>query len=153
MTDLSLEGSHQFWQEYQDKNIYKVLAFMESVENWTYDGEKDIEDAMNKLSTSLKNITRKAFKLNNEQLYIQSVSYLHMTRLLKLLQTVDSIKPGSASKILMFAEDNYSRNKYVRLFLQRNLSFERLRLLSRVFSTKRLQLISNVLENDEEDEF
>ena len=37
MPDLSHDGVHQFWKDYPDPMIYRVVSFMEGVEHWTVD--------------------------------------------------------------------------------------------------------------------
>jgi intracellular multiplication protein IcmW len=58
--------------------------------------------------------------------------------------------PGSASKVLMYAEENsLSGQDAAGFFLKRNIVFERLRLLSRTFSEDRLKLVAEALEGEE----
>ena len=61
---------------------------------------------------------------------------------------LDMAYPGSASKVIMFAEDNTKSDSDIYgIFLRRNIVFERLRLLSRVFSEERIQLVTKALED------
>lgn len=144
MPDLSNKGSHQFWHDYPDPIIYKVISFMESVENWTHDGNPDLEKAMEELGPVLDNIGN--VDLQEEDKFIQLASCLKMGRSLRLLQCMDLAHPGAASKILMFAEKAPSTDSASALFLRRNVVFERLRLLSRIFSENRLATISKIIE-------
>ena len=74
-------------------------------------------------------------------------AHVKTSRILRLLQAIDTIDPGSASKLLMYAEENNSPdNTMASLFLRRNIVFERLRLLARVFSPERFDLLTKVLE-------
>ena len=60
------------------------------------------------------------------------------------------VHPGSASKILIHAEEkSLGSHDAASFFLKRNIVFERLRLLSRTFSEYRLQLVSRALEGEE----
>jgi intracellular multiplication protein IcmW len=66
------------------------------------------------------------------------------------LQALDIVHPGSASKILIHAEETSSSSfDPAGFFLKRNIVFERLRLLARVFSEYRLKLVSKALEGEE----
>ncbi|GJM06847.1 MAG: intracellular multiplication protein IcmW [marine bacterium B5-7] len=142
---LSLEEAHRYWAEYTDPMIFRVVTFMESVEKWTLDGQADIEQAFSALSEALTDI--KGVDLGNEEAFIQTAAYVHMSRALKLLQTLDMGRPGAASKLLIHAEEvSHSTEDTPGLFLRRNIVFERLRLLSRVFSKERLTLITKALE-------
>jgi len=145
MPDLSLDGCRRFWSEYQDPIIYRVLTFMEGVEDWTLDGDPDLEAATAKLGETLEDIG--GVDLQHEDDFIKLAAYINATRNLRLLQSLDTAHPGAASKLLMHAEKAAAENNEVAdLFLRRNIVFERLRLLTRVFSPERLELVQKVLE-------
>lgn len=149
MPDLSSQGSHEFWKNYEDSMIYRVISFMEAVEYWTVDGNPEIEQALDVLGKSLEGLTK--FELTQEDHYINVVCHLRMARVLRILQAIDSTHPGSASRLLMYAESNSkSSNDPAGLFLRRNIIFERLRLLSRVFSRDRMDRVTKILEQDDE---
>ena len=147
MPDLSSKGAHQFWYDYPDPIIYKVISFMESVENWTHDGNPELENVLTELGTTLDNIGN--IDLQEEDKLIQLVSCIKIGRSLRLLQSIDLAHPGAASKILMHAERAPNTENAPALFLRRNIVFERMRLLSRVFSENRLATITKILENKE----
>jgi intracellular multiplication protein IcmW len=91
----------------------------------------------------------KSFELGKEDLFVSMSAHLKTSRILRILQAIDTIDPGSASKLLMYAEENNSPdNMMANLFLRRNIVFERLRLLSRVFSPERFTLVLKILEQD-----
>ena len=147
MPDLSIEGSHKFWKDYKDKSIYRVITFMESVEKWTLDGNSDLEAAMQRLGAQLDNITE--FESGKEDQLIQISNSIKSGRGLRLLQSFDTISPGAASKILLHAEEtSEDQDDPAGLFLKRNVVFERLRLLGRVFSKERLELVLKALEQE-----
>ncbi|MAZ77081.1 MAG: phosphoesterase [Legionellaceae bacterium] len=150
MPDLSRDESLKFWREYQDPAIYRVIAFMESVEHWTYDGNPALEEAMKRLGDSLEDITK--FEVKLEEHYIKLGANIYMGRLLRLLQAIDTTHPGSASKVLMYSESNSSKHADIEFFLRRNIAFERLRLLSRVFSPERVKMLGKVLEGEDNEE-
>lgn len=151
MPDLSHEASNQYWFEYSDPMIYRVITFMESVENWTPDGNEMLEDAINKLGRELDDIEKIDMStLNQEKSFIRIVGNLKSGRGLRLLQAIDTVHPGSASRVLVQAEELSSEgDDAASFFLKRNITFERLRLLSRVFSKFRLKLVTKALEGDE----
>ncbi|HCU05454.1 MAG: phosphoesterase [Gammaproteobacteria bacterium GWE2_42_36] len=149
MPDLTAQGAHEFWKGYDDSMIYRVISFMEAVEYWTVDGHPEIEQALDVLGKSLDGITK--FELAQEDHYVNVVCHLRMARVLRILQAIDSTHPGSASRLLMYAESNSkSSNDPAGLFLRRNIIFERLRLLSRVFSQERINWVTKILEQDDE---
>lgn len=145
MANLDLLASHEFWRQYDDPMIYKVIAFMETAEKWCLDGNEDLEAALKQLSDLLNQL--KTFELGKEEEFVTLCAHIRTSRILRLLQTIDTIDPGSASKLLMYAEENNSPdNVMASLFLRRNIIFERLRLLGRVFSKERIDLVLKVLE-------
>lgn len=146
MLKLDLQAAHEFWNQFNDPMIYRVVAFMESVEDWTKDGDPKLEAAIDKLAEALDTLS--TFKVSEEENFIKLATFLKMPRLLRILQTVDTIEPGSASKLLMYAEEKSPSNTLIALFLRRNIVFERLRLLTRVFSPARFSLILRALENE-----
>lgn len=149
MPNFTLKESHRYWKNYEDSMIYRVVAFMESVEDWTVDGDTAIEKALQQLGTSLEGVTK--FELSKEQNYVQILGHLKMSRVLRIMQAIDTSHPGSASRLLMYAEENTKNTEDpAGLFLRRNIVFERLRLLGRVFSKERLDLVSKAMERRHE---
>jgi len=147
MADLSITGVHQYWSQYKDPIIYRVVSYMESVEKWTSDGEELFEKALKKLGDALDNIGN--IDLKGEDFFIDVANQLREGRSLRLLQVIDQAHPGAASKLLMYAEEQTDSTEDMHgLFLRRNVVFERLRLLSRVFSPYRFSLILKALEED-----
>lgn len=151
MPDLSLEASSKYWFEYLDPMIYRVITFMESVEDWTLDGNPDFEEAMSQLGKELDDIEKIDLGLlAEEDKFIRIVGNIKSGRGLRLLQAIDTVHPGSASRVLIHAEEtSVSSYDSAGFFLKRNIVFERLRLLSRVFSQYRLKLVLKALEGDE----
>ncbi len=144
---IDLKASHEFWKNYEDSMIYRVIAFMESVENWTLDGDPTLEEAITAFGNNLDKITR--FELSKEEQFITLCAHLKTSRILRILQAIDTIDPGSASKILMYAEENNTpENPLAGLFLRRNIVFERLRLLARVFAAERFEIVLKALEQE-----
>lgn len=151
MPDLSLEQSHRYWYEYDDPTIYRVLLFMESVENWTFDGQPDLEEAIKQLGNEFDDLSDVDMsELGHEEMFVRIACNIKASRTLRMLQAIDTVHPGSASKVLMYAEENsQSSEDSAGIFLRRNIVFERLRLLSRVFSKERFKLVLRALEGEE----
>ncbi len=151
MPDLSREGVHEFWSQYQDPNVYRVITFMEGVENWTMDGDPAAEESIKQLGKELDNIsTVDMGQLGQQDLFIKIACHVKAARVLRILQAIDSAHPGSASKLLIHAEEiSQSPEDPAGLFLRRNIVFERLRLLSRVFASSRVAQIAKALEGED----
>ena len=148
--DLSHEAVHQFWKDYPDPMIYRVIAFMESVETWTIDDQDNIEALMEKLGDTLDSIGDVELAAKDE--LITLCASIRTGRCLRLLMSLDTAHPGAASKVLMHAEENtQSDADDAGIFLRRNIVFERLRLLGRVFSKERFEMITKALEDSSYD--
>lgn len=148
MVDLSHEGSLKFWFEYKDPVIYRIITYMESVEHWTIDENAELESALTSLGEIMDNIGN--VDLQKEDELIQVAAYIKASRALRLLQAMDTAHPGAASKLLTHAEkQSTSPDDAPGLFLRRNVVFERLRLLARVFSAERMALMQQALEDED----
>lgn len=149
MLELTEKTSHRYWYEYRDPMIYRVLTFMEGVEDWTLDGDPELEEAISKLGEALEDIGN--IDLQKEDDFIKLATYIKATRMLRLMQCLDTANPGAASKLLTHAEETSTSNEDVPgLFLRRNIIFERLRLLGRVFSAERLKLLTRAFGGEED---
>ena len=147
MPDLSNRGAHKYWKEYADPMIYRVVSFMEGVEEWTLDGDPDLENAIETLGTALDDAGN--IDLQQEESLIKLATYIKAARNLRLLQALDIANPGAASKLLMHAEEtSISDEDEAGIFLRRNIVFERLRLLGRVFFPDRIALVVKALEEE-----
>ncbi len=148
MPNFSNDAVHEFWHKYRDPMIYRVITFMEGVENWTLDGDQSVEEAMTRLGETLEDIGN--IDLKQEDPLIQVATFIKAGRALRLLQCLDMAYPGAASRLLMHAEETSQMSDDVPgLFLRRNIVFERLRLMGRVFSPERFSLILKALEDNE----
>lgn len=151
MPDLSARASHEYWRQYPDPMIYRTVSFMESVEAWCPLGESSqFKQVMAKLGEALDRLEKVDLdKLGQQGTFIQIGNQLKMAQTLRLLQALDTTQPGSAAKLLMHAEaSSQGGQDEAGLFLRRNIAFERLRLLARVFSTQRLDLVFKALEEE-----
>jgi intracellular multiplication protein IcmW len=154
MPDLHLDAVHAFWDSYDRRTLYRVIVALERVEHWVLDEIPEIDAAIIRLGEVLDE--GHDFELSQEGKLIRVLASTRASRALRLLQALDIAKPGSASQLLMFAEEasnageGKTPDKYAQLFLRRNLVFERLQLLSRVFAPQRVSLVLKALEQQSE---
>jgi len=154
MPDLHLDAVNAFWDSYDRRILYRVIASLERVEHWVLDSIPEVEAALIKLGETMDQSGN--FELTEESKFIRVLANTRASRALRLLQALDISKPGSASQLLMYAEEANEEgegkipNRFAQLFLRRNLVFERLQLLSRVFSPQRVSLILKALEQQDE---
>ena len=149
MPDLSAQAVHQFWYDYDKRILYRIVTSMEGMESWTVDMEEEVDAALNRLGDALEG--SRNFELKEEATIIKVLANTHSARAIRLMQYLDALVPGTASKLLVYAEgqtkDENNKNRYCDLFLKRNLVFERMQLISRVFAPERINLVLKALEN------
>lgn len=151
MADLSIKGVHEFWNGFQDPMIYRVVSFMDGVEKWTYDLDEEFEQEIETLTRELSDIGKVDMsKLGHQELFIRIANSISSSRALRFLHIIDTAHPGAASRLLSHAEEiTQAPDDEAGLFLRRNIVFERLRLLGRVFAKDRLDMVQKALEGDE----
>jgi intracellular multiplication protein IcmW len=152
MPDMSKEAVHQFWHDYDKRTLYRIVTSMEEIEYWAADEDPGVQEALMRLGEKLDEGSD--FEINDEATLVRILANLHSAKALRLMQFLDVQKPGTAAKLLMYAEEQTKdpdhKNPYANLFLKRNLSFERLQLLGRVFSPERINLVLKALESSHE---
>lgn len=148
MPDLSPQAVQSFWQEKHDYALFRIIMSMESVEEWCLDKDPEYEQALLRFTNSIEAL--KEFQLADEDKLIQILISLKASRAFRILQHFDGLLPGTASKLLVFAEVASNNPEDVPgFFLNRNLVFERLQLLGRIFARERFRLVMNALEKAE----
>lgn len=151
MPDLSEKSVHQFWHDYDRRTLYRIVASMETIENWTLDSQQAVNDTLNLFGKVLDHFTD--IETLSEEDMVKILAHTRSTRALRIMHYLDSIKPGTASKFLVWAENqtkDEKKNPFAEIFLKRNLAFERLQLLGRVFAPERINLVLRALENADE---
>lgn len=148
MPDFSKSAVNDFWQARNDYALYRIIASMENVETWSLEGEEAFEAAIQELGQYFEG--KEKFELGQEEKWIKLLSALPSGRALRILQYIDTIQPGSASKLLIYAEvSSTSPEDVAGFFLKRNLVFERLQLLGRIFAPERFSMVIRALESAE----
>lgn len=154
MPDLHLDSVHAFWDSYDRRILYRVIVAIERVESWVLDGHPTFEQALIRLGEVLE--VTPDFTLSEEAKLIRVLASTHASRALRLLQAIDIKKPGTAPQLLMYAEEASAGSErkgpdpYAKIFLRRNLVFERLQLLARVFAPQRISLVLKAVEQSDE---
>jgi len=152
MPDMSLESVHRFWHDYDKRTLYRIVTSMEGIEIWAADTDPQVQEKLIQLGNALDQI--KDFEITDEANLVKLLANTRSGRALRLMQFLDVLKPGTASKLLIYAEeqtkDPEHKNRYADLFLKRNLAFERLQLLGRVFAPERINLVLKALESQHE---
>ncbi len=149
MPDLHLDAVHAFWDSYDRRTLYRVIVALERVEHWALDSHEQVEATLLQLGEVMDHAPD--VTLDQEAAFVRVLATVRASRALRLLQALDAAKPGAASQLLMYAEANTGAealkpDPFAELFLRRNLVFERLQLLSRIFAPQRVSLVLKALE-------
>lgn len=148
MADFSIEATKDFWRQRQDSVLYRIISTMERHEDWTLDGNPQVEEIVSQLAKTLSGATN--FELALEDKFIYVLSSLKAGRALRILQYLDSLKPGTASKLLIHAETASKNDEPLAgFFLSRNLVFERMQLLGRILQPDRVRWVHHLQETSE----
>lgn len=147
MLDLSPDAVRAYWLERHDSGLLRIIEAMEAVEEWVLDEDPQVESALARLVGELNTVTD--FELKNEEELIFILSSIKASRALRVLQFIDTLRPGSASKLLIYAEVSSNMpDDLPGFFLKRNLVFERLQLLGRIFASDRVDLVLKAIDKD-----
>ena len=145
MSELDLKSTRAFWTTYMNGSVFNVINFLEKQEQ---DLIADNPEVQSLLST-LGFLISQANQIDDERLEdaVNISTNLHMSQKLRIMQLLDSIQPGFASKMIKYAEANTNDNNAA-IFLERNTKFERVRILQEVYAPERMTMISEIYEQD-----
>ena len=125
--------------------VAPIISFIEHTEDWVESQNISTEEALEKLGRYLDTATD-ASNLSESDL-VNICAYIHLSQKLRIMQVVDSIAPGAATKMIKDAEKNAANNPAANTFLKRNLIFERMRIISRLLAPSRIQLVQKIYES------
>jgi hypothetical protein len=144
MPDLSRESVHAFWHEYDARILYRIVSSIEAAESWVTSGP-EIEQLLKDLGDVLDSPINVS-DLNQETL-VKLLTSVPFSQALRLMHSIEGKRPGSISEVLIWAEQQKSPpDSPEKIFLRRNVVFERLQLCARIFSPERLNLVKKSLE-------
>lgn len=142
MPDLSKETVHAFWHEYDATILYKIVCSFEESETWVVYNEEtqqiitDLGDVLEKTSD---------FSFLKEETLVKLLTVIKFSQALRIMQYLETKSGGMIARLLMWADEKERNNQadhHIKTFLRRNLIFERLQLLARVFSKERVDLLA-----------
>lgn len=143
-SDMTLEACHGFWKAFQDVNVYRAICLMEKVEDWALDNNPEVEEKLIEMGRLLQYSPAKKIEKMDDLLVM--CAYIRMSRKLRFMQILDQIDPGSASRLIQFAEQQQFSSNAAGLFLKRNVIFERMRMISRIVSSERLAMVRKMVD-------
>lgn len=145
MADLTRKGSHEFWSKFLDPKVYRAIVMLETAENWTVDQDPEVDIAITTLGKKMAHLEN--VEIDDYASIIELIAYVKTSRNLRFLQALDHVMPGTASKTIGYAEENQLKDTNCKVFIERNILFERFRILSRVFQMDRIENIKKALES------
>lgn len=144
MASLDHESARSFWQDFMGGSVYPIISFIEESEDWVQVNTPEMQESLDKLGQYLDHPPTGVL-LNHLDL-VKSCALLYMSQKLRIMQIVDGITPGCATKMISEAEKHASTEPLARIFLDRNIRFERMRILSRVLDSKRIKIVQEIYE-------
>ncbi len=139
MPDLSLSSVYSFWYAYDPKILYRVVCSIESSETWITDSpqlQEKISDLGDLLDNSLN------LDIVSPETMVSLLTSIKFSQALKIMQSLETKKSGYIAKLLSWAESEKTGvSSAAKIFLSRNVVFERLQLCARIFSPERLSLL------------
>ena len=144
MSGFDITSCHEFWKNFVNQDVYKVICLMETMEDWCLDNDPSVDQSINQMFESFENGDTSI--VSQHQTLTNILAYIRMSRKLRIMQALDSIEPGSASKLISYAEENSINNEACKTFIRRNVAFERLRILNRILHKDRIDIITQSVE-------
>ena len=145
--DMSLEGCHSFWGQFQDKNVGSIIELMEQVEDWTLDHDPEVAQKLIDLGKALADAPTGRTIEDFESILSLCVC-VRMSMKLRFMQAIDQLDPGSAARLIQYAEKNQFSSNNASLFLKRNIVFERMRMIARILNPDRIDALRKTLDKN-----
>ena len=144
MPNLRQSIVEDFWQK-KDARMYRILSWMESMEDWMLDDNEDVANSIFVLANTLERASRDNIIEYSHEL-IQAMAYMSSPRALRLMEWFDEHFPDGLSveitnQALQMKDDEHSA-----LLLDRFNTLNRLSLLGKMFSPGRTKKIINLLK-------
>ena len=148
LSNFSSEQAKQYWQQFPDPTVQQIIKAMESVEHWITGHSPETEQGLSQLGKSIESFkTAPILEFNYQEEIITILANIKTGRCIYLLHELEQCYPGITAKLISYAQEHC---EYVgdpmSVFLRRNIVFERLRIINRILSPKRIELIINALE-------
>lgn len=149
MANLNLRKSivTEFWKS-RDPRMNVILQWMEGMEDWGMDDDKDFSDALLKLVPHMERASRTAMLENSDPL-IHIMAYMSSSRAMRMLEWFDEHYQQGLSVELVQLSQERQDDPQSQLMLDRLRALQSLSLLGRIFSPARTRLISDLLRDPE----
>lgn len=133
----------EFWRN-RDPRMGVVLQWMETMEDWGMDDNKEFTQALLELVPILENSSRESV-LNKLEPMLQVMAYMSSSRALRLMEWFDEHFHQGLSLNLIGHARSESNKPHSQLMLDRLRALQSLSLLGQVFSVARTRLIVDLL--------
>ena len=143
---FSLAECHEYWFQYNDPNLYKALVTLESVEKWTVEDDVSVQQSLERLDKAIQSLSE---KFRSARCVCRSNNPSKSSQIMRILQALNLSHPiqGAATKVIAYAESDTSIAEN-HTFVERNIAFERLRLMARIFSQQRIQKVLEIIDKN-----
>lgn len=139
MPDLSQSSVYAFWYEHDPKILYRIVCSIESSETWVQDSP-EIQSKLADLGDLLDNSLQ--LDIISPETIVNLLTSIKFSQALRIMQSLEIKQSGYIAKLLSWAESQKTgESSAPKIFLNRNVMFERLQLCARIFSPERLNLL------------
>jgi len=144
MPDLSRSSVYAFWYEYDAKILFRVVSTIEASEKWVPTSET-IDQYVSDLGDILDGNVN--LDLINPETIVNILTSIRFSQGLRAMHALESKKSGYIAKLLAWAESQPDDpSSPAKIFLKRNVVFERMQLCARIFAPERLNLLRKCQE-------
>ena len=142
--DLSRKSVDQLWASH---GVARAIGAMETDEPWTLDGRENVERFVDKICVSLSKTEHKKLESALMESIPQVIGFsghLSSGRALALMRWIADTSPSLSNQLIDYA--NRSAGEFDSLLVERIVTIERCRILSRVFSPDRMAMVMELLD-------
>ena len=143
MPSFELDSTRSFWEQYMNGQVADIIKYMELFESGSTQSDENVQPLLKEFEEKLDQASSVEGLALSDLIHI--AASMHMSQKLRLMQVVDSISPGVATKMISVAESNQDQPASAK-FLERNKKFERIRILKEVYHPSRLNALMSLYE-------
>ncbi|ODN43882.1 type IVB secretion system protein IcmW [Piscirickettsia litoralis] len=129
-----------YWKSYENSNINTILMNLEEIEEGHYEIDEYGKDGFVKLLS----LTSEQIDRVDTDDFIEMMNSLPSLYMLYLLQHIKEVNEKYTFNLISTVSSNKSTNKSYEKFYKRNTLFEKMQVISRIFSSDRLKKLTDI---------
>lgn len=150
--NLATKDVHEYLLENLQPDIFKLVLGIENRETHVYDKEPEFADLLTSISNNIDNLAN--LDLENSQVcddLITFLAHLSLGKIIRCLDYIDEIDYHFTNNLINYAKEHSKEPTDIyNLFLEKNIIFEKIQIVSRTFHNDRFKEILDAMEELEE---